>query len=127
MVFRDYVQGAYRMRGIGIGQKIHVYIIPEVQELMQRELKEATINTVYDDDGKDLGHVLEDVVAWLFMNSLRSEQTQWFFFFLIFVFFLILFFSCIFIIILCVLFYFFIYLFINFYLFYVFILNTIFI
>eukprot|EP01038_Epipyxis_sp_PR26KG_P004031 gene4031-5768_t len=72
MVFRDYVQGAYRMRGIGMGQKIHVYIIPEVKELMMRELKDAVIpnNPVY-------GHVLEDVVAWLVINSLRSEQTQW--------------------------------------------------
>ena len=30
MVFRDYVQGAYRMRGIGQGQRIHVFVIPEV-------------------------------------------------------------------------------------------------
>ncbi len=43
MVFRDYVQGAYRMRGIGIGQRIHVYIIPEVRELMQRELRQCAI------------------------------------------------------------------------------------
>jgi hypothetical protein len=43
MVFRDYVQGAYRMRGIGAGQKIHIYIIPEVQKLIERELKSAII------------------------------------------------------------------------------------
>ncbi len=72
MVFRDYVQGAYRMRGIGAGQRIHVYIIPEVRELMQRELKEAAIR-----GGSESDHVLEDVVAWLVVNSLRSEQTQW--------------------------------------------------
>ena len=29
MVFRDYAQGAFRMRGIGKGQKIHLYLIPE--------------------------------------------------------------------------------------------------
>ena len=61
------------MRGLGIGQKIHVYIIPEVQELMKRELKSAVItNTKRNDD-----HVLEDISAWLIVNSLRSEQTQW--------------------------------------------------
>jgi hypothetical protein len=73
MVFRDYVQGAYRMRGIGVGQKIHIFIIPEVAELIQRELRTAVISN--PQDAPD--HVLEDVVAWLIVNSLRSEQTQW--------------------------------------------------
>lgn len=71
MVFRDYVQGAYRMRGIGMGQKIDVFIIPEVVQLMQRELKLVTIPVQREE------HVLEDVVAWLLVNSLRSEQIQW--------------------------------------------------
>jgi hypothetical protein len=73
MVFRDYVQGAYRMRGIGAGQKIHVFIIPEVAELMNRELRDCVITT--PPSAKD--HVLEDIVAWLVINSLRSEQVQW--------------------------------------------------
>jgi hypothetical protein len=30
MTFRDYAQGAYRMRGIGMGQTIELLIIPEV-------------------------------------------------------------------------------------------------
>lgn len=97
MVFRDFVQGyepstlvfmfenfknhsflnrAYRMRGIGIGQKIHVYIIPEVQETMNRELKDVVIPVPGREDIK-ADHVLEDIVAWLIINSLRSEQTQW--------------------------------------------------
>jgi hypothetical protein len=80
MVFRDYVQGAYRMRGIGAGQKIHVCIIPEVSELMKRELKDASalvpgLATAVSDEMTD--HVLEDIVAWLTVNSLRSEQVQW--------------------------------------------------
>jgi hypothetical protein len=29
MVFRDYVEGAYRMRGVVVGLKINVYIIPQ--------------------------------------------------------------------------------------------------
>ena len=73
MVFRDYVQGAYRMRQIGQGQKICVFIIPEVRELMQRELKQCIIPEL----AFKADHVLEDVVAWLVVNSLRSEQTQW--------------------------------------------------
>ena len=34
--------GAYRMRGIGAGQRIHVFVIPEVAELMARELALAS-------------------------------------------------------------------------------------
>jgi len=30
MTFRDYAQGAFRMRGIGTGQTIELFIIPEV-------------------------------------------------------------------------------------------------
>ena len=30
MVFRDYAQGAFRMRGIGAGQTIELFVIPEV-------------------------------------------------------------------------------------------------
>jgi hypothetical protein len=75
MVFRDYVQGAYRMRGIGQGQKVHVFVIPEVKELINRELKDCTI--VGPSGSPDEEHVLEDIVAWLVVNSLRSEQTQW--------------------------------------------------
>lgn len=41
MVFRDYVQGAFRMRGIGVGQQITIFIIPEVAELMVRQLRGA--------------------------------------------------------------------------------------
>jgi hypothetical protein len=86
MVFRDYVQGAYRMRGIGVGQKVHVYVIPEVKELMQRELipvkrisslsASPSLPLLSSSSSND-DHVLEDIVAWLIINSLKSEQTQW--------------------------------------------------
>ena len=39
MTFRDYAQGAYRMRGIATGQHINVFLVPEVKELMTRELE----------------------------------------------------------------------------------------
>ncbi len=61
------------MRGIGAGQKIHVFIIPEVAELMKRELRDAVI----PNHPLTQEHVLEDIVAWLIVNSLRSEQIQW--------------------------------------------------
>lgn len=83
------------MRGIGAGQKIHVFIIPEVQELMHRELsnsiappaqqqqpdavtpRAASAAVRAEAKGLPSDRVLEDVVAWLVINSLRSEQTQW--------------------------------------------------
>ena len=108
MTFRDYVQGAYRMRGIGSGQKIHVYIIPEVADLISREIRAANssdslvttgiLQTMTRLSGREaqataslLGNalqqadkqnveaekVLEALVAWLVINSMRTEQTQW--------------------------------------------------
>lgn len=59
------------------GQKIHVFIIPEVQELMQRELRGLDIPQRAIAESVNESRVLEDVVAWLIINSLRSEQTQW--------------------------------------------------
>ena len=41
MVFRDLAQGAFRMRGIGEGQTVTLLVIPEVQQLMQRQLAKA--------------------------------------------------------------------------------------
>ena len=39
MTFRDYAQGAYRMRGIGQGQSIHLFIIPEVLHRILQDLE----------------------------------------------------------------------------------------
>jgi hypothetical protein len=110
------------MRGIGSGQKIKVFVIPEVRELIQREIgfkPKVIVNDLKSVGNKpflsinidsteslvsavpfsptvsveksaqsrnisilkqipiDLSHTLEDIVAWLIVNSLRSEQTQW--------------------------------------------------
>ena len=40
MTFRDYAQGAFRMRGIGKGQMIELFIIPEVMRLIQDQLSQ---------------------------------------------------------------------------------------
>eukprot|EP01104_Vermistella_antarctica_P011016 TRINITY_DN300_c2_g7_i1.p1 TRINITY_DN300_c2_g7~~TRINITY_DN300_c2_g7_i1.p1 ORF type:complete len:1708 (+),score=390.70 TRINITY_DN300_c2_g7_i1:360-5126(+) len=64
MTFRDYAQGAYRMRGIGCGQTIHLYLIPEVQNRIQQDLVTRT-------DRPEI-----DVPAWLLINGMRLESIQ---------------------------------------------------
>eukprot|EP01083_Nonionella_stella_P030773 84290_1 len=73
MTFRDYSQGAFRMRGIGKGQTIHLFIIPEVDQLIYRELKAANVKAY---DAKDLRQFLVNVSAWLVVNSMRLERIQ---------------------------------------------------
>ena len=46
MVFRDFAQGAYRMRQIGKGQRLVVMVTPEVQQLMDRQLASSSITDV---------------------------------------------------------------------------------
>jgi len=72
MVFRDFVQGAFRMRGIGQGQAIRIFIIPEVRQLIDRELANTKLEARFPDEEQ-----LVKIVAWLVVNSMRSEQTQW--------------------------------------------------
>ena len=50
------------MRGIGVGQTIHVFLIKEVHNLVSK-----VSNTK---------HVRNDLVAWLLTNSLVSEDLQ---------------------------------------------------
>eukprot|EP00945_MAST-04E_sp_MAST-4E-sp1_P004526 g4526.t1 len=64
MIFRDYAQGAYRMRGIGAGQTIQLYIIPEVKKIIQ--------NTV----PRSSGSMVVDACAWLQLNGIRQEKMQ---------------------------------------------------
>ena len=64
MTFRDYAQGCYRMRGIGVGQTIELYVIPEVHKRIQTDLLQKKNNLVVD------------VPAWLILNSMRMESLQ---------------------------------------------------
>lgn len=65
MTFRDYAQGAYRMRGIGRGMTVDLCIIPEVRTRIASELgAHAT------------GRYELDVPAWLLINSMRMETLQ---------------------------------------------------
>ncbi|GET91118.1 hypothetical protein, conserved [Leishmania tarentolae] len=68
LVLRDYAQGAYRMRGIGKGQRLCLYLIPEVVS----RIKEA-LGSRYR-----TGDMLKDVPAWLLLNSMNVEGLQFF-------------------------------------------------
>ena len=69
MTFRDYAQGAFRMRGIGKGQTITLFIIPEVRKLIEAESAGASKS------GQPLP-LIAAVAAWLTVNSMRSERLQ---------------------------------------------------
>jgi hypothetical protein len=43
MSFRDYAQGAFRMRGIGKGQKIRLVIIPEVAKMIRTQVRTCKV------------------------------------------------------------------------------------
>ena len=83
MTFRDYAQGAFRMRNIGTGQTIHLYIISEVLSLMQEQLvlpvdwtNEQTLSKSTGGISIISGCPEIDVPAWLLLNSLRTEGLQ---------------------------------------------------
>eukprot|EP01012_Entosiphon_sulcatum_P009332 TRINITY_DN1521_c0_g2_i1.p1 TRINITY_DN1521_c0_g2~~TRINITY_DN1521_c0_g2_i1.p1 ORF type:complete len:4962 (-),score=1074.52 TRINITY_DN1521_c0_g2_i1:73-14958(-) len=82
MTFRDYSQGAFRMRGILRGQKIHLFITPEVGELVRRELRAAKYRPITSagdsltSEPDQRKEVLREVCAWLVVNSMRSERIQ---------------------------------------------------
>lgn len=46
LTFRDFAQGAFRMRGIGRGQTIKLFIIPEINKAIRQTFtpKSATAN-----------------------------------------------------------------------------------
>ena len=74
MTFRDYAQGAFRMRGIGRGQTIHLFVIPEVDRLIDRELLAAKMPPT---GASGVRKRLEDIAAWLIINSMKSERVQY--------------------------------------------------
>ena len=70
MTFRDLAQGAYRMRGIGKGQTIELYLIPEVANRIQDDLK------IIENRQHGRENPLLDVPAWLLLNAMRMEGLQ---------------------------------------------------
>ena len=105
MTFRDYAQGAFRMRGIGKGQVIELLVIPEVMKLVndQKARSSATAVSPLNQPSSPLPHsgfrsdllamapagnsvgiqmnaspqqLLVDVAAWLTVNGMKSENMQ---------------------------------------------------
>eukprot|EP01084_Bolivina_argentea_P028079 52224_1 len=70
MTFRDYAQGAFRMRGIGKGQCLQAFVIPEVERLIQAN-SQSRNETVLEQQR------LCNLCAWLYINSMKSERVQW--------------------------------------------------
>merc|ERR1740130_2341234 len=64
MTFRDYAQGAWRMRGLGKGQKLKILMTPELVKKVQGVVK------------KDSSLDLHDIVAFLLSNGFDSEGKQ---------------------------------------------------
>ena len=86
MVFRDLAQGAYRMRGIAKGQTIAMLVIPEVAQLMRRQLAKTSAEDKSSppqvppspqrvpSEMPSQAQLLHDVAAWLTLNSMRTER-----------------------------------------------------
>ena len=69
MTYRDYAQGAYRMRGITKGQTIHLLATPEVRRFLS-----DTASTLA---GRITSKKMEVVsAAWLLLNGIRAEKLQ---------------------------------------------------
>ena len=90
MTFRDFAQGAFRMRGIGRGQSIHLFVIPEIRRLIHREVtcggvdgSDDIVAKVDDEKKEQTPSTLllppasrADIAAWLCVNSMRMEHLQ---------------------------------------------------
>ena len=84
MTFRDYAQAAYRMRGIGKGQTIVLFVIPEIGRLLAKEAALGRGATAASRStelaamaaGARARGELEDVSAWLLLNSMATEKVQ---------------------------------------------------
>ena len=94
MTLRDHAQGVYRMRGLGRGQTIVVLVVDEVRELIleaiapKRDCSAAMEASTLPSHWESAVHAgprgeadvqarrLEDVLAWLLLNSMASEHLQ---------------------------------------------------
>ena len=78
LVFRDYAQGAFRMRGIETGQRLGVLIVPELLHIVAMATHSASTQLPAGDvlDRAQRERVLSDVVGWLTINAMASERVQ---------------------------------------------------
>ena len=80
MNWRVHEQGAYRMRGIGKGQRICLQVIPQLIELISKDRRMANIEERLTGDAgrwhRSEGGMLLAVAAWLLVNSIRTKCIQ---------------------------------------------------
>jgi hypothetical protein len=74
MVFRDYAQGTFRMRGIGKGQTICLLVVPEIDDRIRVQVSIGSGRQVTK--GRDERQYLKDVLSWLVINSMRVDGIQ---------------------------------------------------
>jgi len=74
MVFRDYAQGAFRMRGIGRGQTICLLVVPEISERIITQVSIGSGRQVPRQ--REERQYLKDVLSWLTVNSMRVDGIQ---------------------------------------------------
>jgi hypothetical protein len=92
MVFRDYAQGSFRMRGIGKGQTIKLLIVPEIADRIDTQVSigagtnaksQTDVHMLQSCSPKQLDGIvttpqfLKDVVSWLMINSMRVDGVQY--------------------------------------------------
>jgi hypothetical protein len=84
MVFRDYAQGAFRMRGIGKGQTIRLLVVPEILSRIQTQVAIGATGRPATDSAPlqqisatGQKQFLNDVVSWLVINSMRVDGVQY--------------------------------------------------
>jgi hypothetical protein len=84
-VFRDYAQGAFRMRGIESGQRLGLLLIPEPFSTINAQIAlgrgdlmhGATIPPAGDmRERAARAELLADVVGWLTISAMTSERVQ---------------------------------------------------
>jgi hypothetical protein len=101
MTFRDYAQGAYRMRGIETGQSIELFVIPEVLRLvddLQGRINRGralpitppsnlggdllSLSPLHSQPASSMSsytsnkQLLINIAAWLTVNGMKSENMQ---------------------------------------------------
>ena len=84
MVFRDFAQGAFRLRKIGQGQRLTLFVIPEVMQLIGSHVARCRRQSVADysrafsalPPNEQWAQMLKDVVAWLLDQLDHLERAQ---------------------------------------------------
>lgn len=72
--YRDFAQAAYRLRGLGRGQRVVVLVVPELLPLIAEAARESWQRASFG--FAEL--TLHDVLCWLKTNDIRREKASFF-------------------------------------------------